>query len=310
MIELGSMLTGGFEKLRARPLISAMVCWMVSPLHLANLVTDLLLEWCRAGLPIALSSAPMTGSTSPVTLAGTLAQLIAEQLNGVVLMQLVRSGTPVFVGYIPGLADMRLGGYLGGAVEFGMMQAAAARLARHNGVPIYCSGGLSDSKVPDTQAGWEKMQTFLLLGVGGANFIHHAIGMLHNMSAVSINQAVIDNDIVGSAMRVLSGIEVSKDSLGVDAIQRVGPGGHFLGDEHTLKHMRSECYEPQIADRRNREAWEDRGATTTRERASQRVSRRFLKHTSRLHSQSLSCLRSITDFRLSRSRPDLRSTAA
>ena len=116
MIELGSMLTGGFEKLRARPLISAMVCWMVSPLHLANLVTDLLLEWCRAGLPIALSSAPMTGSTSPVTLAGTLAQLIAEQLNGVVLMQLVRSGTPVFVGYIPGLADMRLGGYLGGAV--------------------------------------------------------------------------------------------------------------------------------------------------------------------------------------------------
>ena len=146
--------------------------------------------------------------------------------------------------------------------------------------------------------------------MGGANFIHHAIGMLHNMSAVSINQAVIDNDIVGSGMRVLSGIEVSKDSLGVDAIQRVGPGGHFLGDEHTLKHMRSECYEPQIADRRNREAWEDRGATTTRERASQRVSRRFLKHTSRLHSQSLSLQRSITDFRLSRSRPDLRSTAA
>ena len=125
--------------------------------------------------------------------------------------------------------------------------------------------------LPDTQAGWEKMQTFLLAAMGGANFIHHAIAMLHNMSAVSLEQARIDNDIVGSAMRVLSGIEVSEGSLGVDAIQRVGPGGHFLGDEHTLKYMRSECYEPQIADRRNREAWEDRGATTTRERASQRV---------------------------------------
>jgi trimethylamine--corrinoid protein Co-methyltransferase len=273
VIEMGCLIAGGLAALQERPFISAIASWMVSPLHLDTGVTDTLIEWCKHGLPIALSSAPMAGSTSPVTLAGTLIQLNAEQLCGIVLSQLVRPGTPVLAGYIPGVADMRSGGYLGGAVEFGLMQAAAAQLAAYYRVPIYCSGGMTDSKVPDAQAGYEKMSTFLLAALAGANFIHHAIGMLADMSATALEQAVIDDEIVGMAMRVLRGLDVTADTVyeATEAIDRVGPGGHFLMDPHTLRFMRSEFFYPVIADRTNSATWEEKGRVDVRARATDRV---------------------------------------
>jgi trimethylamine--corrinoid protein Co-methyltransferase len=227
---------------------------------------------------VALSSAPMAGSTSPVTLAGSLVQLNAEQLSGIVLTQLVRPGTPVLAGYIPGVADMRSGGYLGGAVEFGMMQAAAAQLAHFYRVPIYCSGGMTDAKLPDAQAGYEKMATFLLAAMGGCNYIHHAFGMVTNMSAASLEQAVIDDEIVGMAMRVLRGIEVTEGSMAVEAIHRVGPGGHYLMDDHTVRFMRSELFPPPLADRQNRAMWEEAGKQDTRARAMARVEKLLQEH--------------------------------
>jgi trimethylamine--corrinoid protein Co-methyltransferase len=278
VVELATLIAGSLEELQTRPFVSAITSWMVSPLQLDTGVTDILIAWCRYGLPVALSSAPMAGSTSPVTLAGTLAQLNAEQLSGIVLTQLITPGTPVLAGYIPGIADMRTGGYLGGTVEFGIMQAAAAQMAHFYGVPIYCSGGMSDSKLPDAQAGSEKMATFLLAAMGGANYIHHAIGMLTNMSVASLEQAVIDDEVVGMAMRVLRGIEVSEESLGTEVIDRVGPGGHYLMDPHTLRHMRSELYYPPIADRQNRASWEVAGRLDARARAAARVAKLLAEH--------------------------------
>jgi trimethylamine--corrinoid protein Co-methyltransferase len=278
VIELGSLVAGGLEVLRERPFVSCITSWMVSPLHLDTSVTDILIEWCHQGLPLVLSSAPMAGSTSPVTLAGTLVQLNAEQLSGVVLCQLVRPGTPVLVGYIPGLADMRSGGYVGGAVEFGMMQAAAAQLAHFYRLPIYGSGGMTDSKLPDAQAGYEKMATLLLAAMGGCNYIHHAFGMITNMNAASLEQAVIDDEIVGMVMRALRGIELTDDSLAVEAIGRVGPGGHYLMDPHTLRFMRSELYHPALSDRQNRAAWEAGGSPDTRTRATARLENLMQAH--------------------------------
>jgi trimethylamine--corrinoid protein Co-methyltransferase len=278
VIEMAGLIAGGLDALIERPIVSCVTSWMVSPLHLDTGVTDILIEWCKHRLPLVLSSAPMAGSTSPVTLAGTLVQLNAEQLSGIVLTQLVQPGTPVLVGYIPGVADMRSGGYLGGAVEFGMMQAAAAQLAHFYRIPIYGSGGMTDSKLPDTQAGYEKMATLLLAAMGGCNFIHHAISMVTNMSVASLEQAVIDDEIVGMVMRVLRGVEVSDDSLGVEVINRVGPGGHYLMDAHTLQFMRPEFYYPHLSDRQNRPAWEAAGKQDTRARAIARVEEFLRKH--------------------------------
>jgi trimethylamine--corrinoid protein Co-methyltransferase len=278
VLEMAIIVAGGAEALRQRPIVSCITSWMVSPLHLDSGVTDILLEWCRHGLPLALSSAPMAGSTSPVTLAGTLVQLNAEQLSGVVLSQLVRPGTPVLAGYIPGLADMRSGGYLGGAVEFGIMQAAAAQLAHFYGVPIYGSGGMTDSKLPDAQAGYEKMATFLLAALGGCHYIHHALGMIKDMSTASLEQMVIDDEIVGLAMRALRGVEVNDEALAVEAIDRVGPGGHYLMDAHTLQFMRSEFFYPALAERSNRAAWEAAGKQDIRARAAARVAELLAAH--------------------------------
>ena len=278
VVELASLIAGGLEALRARPIVSAVTSWMVSPLHLDTGVTDILIEWCKHGLPVVLSSAPMAGSTSPVTLAGTLVQLNAEQLSGIVLTQLVRPGTPVLAGYIPGVVDLRSGGYLGGAVEFGMMQAAAAQLAHRYRVPIYGSGGMTDSKLPDVQAGYEKMATLMLAAMGGCNYIHHAVAMITNMNAASLEQAVLDDEMVGMAMRVLRGMDVTDDALAVDAIDRVGPGGHFLMDGHTLRFMRSELFHPLLADRQNRAAWELAGKKDSRARAAARATTLLREH--------------------------------
>jgi trimethylamine---corrinoid protein Co-methyltransferase len=280
VIEMGIMIAGSLEKLQQRPFFSAITCWMVSPLRLDTGVTNILLEWCKNGLPVALSSAPMAGSTSPVTLAGTLVQLNAEQLSGIVLTQLARPGTPVLAGYIPGLADMRSGGYLGGAVEFGMMQAGAAQLAHFYRVPIYASGGMSDSQVPDAQAGYEKMATLLLAAMAGCNFIHHAISMLANMSAASLEQAVIDDEVVGMVMRVLRGVAVTDDTLGIEAIQRVGPGGNYLLDPLTIQYMRSETFSPRLSSRQNPSAWQAGGKLDTRARATARAEKLLQGHQS------------------------------
>lgn len=145
-------------------------------------------------------------------------------------------------------------------------------------VPVYCSGGMTDAKLPDAQAGYEKMATFLLAAMGGANYIHHAIGMLTNMSATSLEQAVMDDEIVGMAMRVLRGVEVTENSVAVKAIRRVGPGGHYLTDPHTIHFMRSEFFYPPLADRQNRAAWEEGGKKDARVRAVARVEKLLQTH--------------------------------
>ena len=267
VFELGVLLAGSAEALRQRPFISCMTSWMISPLTFDPHVTDILTFWSKKGLPVALSSAPMAGSTSPITLAGTLTQLNAEQLAGIAYTQLVRKGAPVLAGYIPGQMNLRSGGYLGGTPEFALMQAGAAQLARFYDVPIYCSAGMTDSKIPDEQAGYEKMLTLLLTALSGASFIHHAVGMLENMNLVSYEQMVLDNDIVQMVKRVLAGIETSPAHLAVEAIQRVGPGSHYLEDEHTLQFMRQEYIAPPLSDRQNRANWQEAGALDSRARA-------------------------------------------
>jgi trimethylamine--corrinoid protein Co-methyltransferase len=261
VVAMCERVAGSPGALRARPLVSFITSWMVSPLKFATDVTTLLIEVCRQGIPIVLSAAPMAGSTSPVTLAGTLAQLNAEQLSGLVLTQLVNPGTPVIMGPIPATADMRSGKYLGGSVELGISNAAVTQLAHLYQVPIYNSAGMTDAKLPDIQAGMEKAQSAIQVALAGTNFIHHAAGMLEDMSTIAYEQFVIDNEMLGMTMRAVRGIEVDDDTLALDAIDRVGPGGHYLADEHTLRYMRTEHYYPSaVFDRQGRDEWEEDGS--------------------------------------------------
>jgi trimethylamine--corrinoid protein Co-methyltransferase len=267
-VEMCERIAGGAEALRQRPVVSFITSWMVSPLLFATDVTTLLIETCRQRIPVVLSAAPMAGSTAPVTLAGMLAQLTAEQLSGVVLAQLARRGAPLLIGPIPATADMKTGRYLAGSAEFGLTNAAMAQMAQFYHLPLYNSAGMTDAKIPDVQAGFEKAMSAVLAALAGSNFIHHAAGMLENMNTVAAEQFVIDNDLLGMTMRVLRGIEVNDEALALDVIDEVGPGGHYLTAQHTIRHMRSEFYYPSaVVDRQGREMWQQDGALDARERA-------------------------------------------
>lgn len=279
VVSMCERIVGGARTLRDRPIVSFITSWMVSPLKFSSAVGELLMEVCRLRMPVVLSAAPMAGATAPVTLAGMLAQLNAEQLAGLTLTQLAAEGCPVLVGPIPATADMRTGKYLGGAVELGMCNAAMAQLAQHYRLPIYNSAGMTDAKVADAQAGMEKAGSLIQVALSGANFIHHAAGMLEDMSTIAYEQFVLDNEMLGMAMRAVQGIEVSEETLALDVIDRVGPGGHFLMDEHTMRHMRSELFYPSpVFDRKKRERWEQDGASDAWERAREAALRILEEH--------------------------------
>ena len=267
------------DLIQQRPIVSFTNCWTVSPLRYAPETVEVLTEIVRQGIPVFTSSAPQAGATSPAALAGTLVQINAEELSGVVYTQLVRAGAPIVLGYVPSVADLRTGSFSGGAAEFALMNAAAAQLGQFYGLPVYNSSHLTDAKIPDIQAGYEKGITGTMAALAGSNYIHHAAGFLESLLTVAYEQYVIDDDINGSILRALRGIEVTDETLSVDVIDAVCKGeGHFLGSTQSLALMNSEYYYPHTADRRSRAAWEEAGALDMREAARRKAHHLLATH--------------------------------
>lgn len=277
VIKIGEAIMGSREALRKRPIFSMITCIM-SPLKLDAKYTELMLEVIQAGIPLATPPAPIAAMTSPITLAGTLAQVNVEALSGVLLAQIVNPGTPVLFSYVPTTADMRTMAFLFGAVENGIMNAAGAQLAQYYKLPMYATAGVTESKIPDVQSGYEKMSTSMLAALAGANYIHDAAGLIESGMTVAYEQYVIDDEINGMVMRAVRGLEVDEESLAVDVVKAVGPGGNFLAEQHTVDHMRSEFYLPQVADRNNRINWEAQGSLDGRARAKEIAQNILKKH--------------------------------
>jgi trimethylamine--corrinoid protein Co-methyltransferase len=272
VLEMAAMIAGGMDSLRERPFISFITCWTVSPLRYAPETVEVLTEVVRQEMPVILSSAPQSGATSPAALAGSLAQINAEELSGITYCQLVKPGTPVLLGYVPSVSDLRTGNFVGGAPEFALMHAAVAQLGQFYNLPVYNSSGLADSKIPDIQAGYEKGITSVTAALSGANYIHHSAGLLESMLTVAYEQYVIDDDINGAVMRMVRGIEVTDETLSLDVIAQVCQGdGHFLGTQQSLELMNSEYYYPHTGDRQRRADWEADGGLDMWQRARQRA---------------------------------------
>lgn len=262
VIEMAAEIAGGMDKLRDKPFIS-FIFSTISPLKFDDQGLRNLFKAARSGLPVAPSCAPISGATAPITLAGTIVQLNAEALAGVVLTQLINPGTPVLYSAVPTIMDMRLMAFLFGSVESGLMNAALAQLAQFYKLPLYSTGGISDSKEPDQQAGFEKGISCLLPALAGANFIHEAAGQLDAGMTISYAQYVIDNDINGYVLRAVRGIETDEESLALEVISAVGPGGNFLDQEQTVEKMRTEFYYPKAVNRMSYDSWEKVGRKNT-----------------------------------------------
>lgn len=262
VIEMAAEIAGGVDKLREKPFISFILS-TISPLKFDDQALRNLFKAASCGLPVAPSCAPISGATSPITLAGTIVQLNAEALAGVVLTQLINPGAPVLYSAVPTIMDMRSMTFLFGSVESGIMNAALAQLAQFYKLPLYSTGGISDSKEPDQQAGFEKGISCILPALAGANFIHEAAGQLDGGMTISYAQYVIDNDINGYVLRAVRGIETDDKVLSLEGILNVGPGGNFIDQELTVEKLRSEFYYPKAVNRMSYDGWEKAGKKDT-----------------------------------------------
>jgi trimethylamine--corrinoid protein Co-methyltransferase len=214
---------------------------------------------------------PLSGATSPITLAGTLVVECVDTLSGVMLTQLVNPGTPVLFGCVSSITDLKDMKYLAGAIEMGLINAGASQMAQFYKLPIYATAGMSDAKVNDAQSGYESAMTSLLVALAGGNFIHDAAGFLEFCMTASFDKLVIDNEIIGMIMRALEGIQVNDQTLAFDELKKVGPAGHFVSSRHTRRHMRTEQYFTHFSDRENRAVWEKQGKREARQRATEIV---------------------------------------
>ncbi len=204
---------------------------------------------------------------SPVTVAGTLAQLLAEALSGMAFAQLVRPGAPVVFGTFASSISMQSGAPTFGTPEPTQVLFAAAQLARRLGVPFRSGGSLCGSKLPDAQAAYESAQTLLPTLLAGVNFVLHAAGWLEGGLVSSYEKFVMDADQLGMMQVLGGGVDLSENGQAMDAVREVGPGSHYLGCAHTQANFESAFYRSSIADNNSYEQWEEEGSKDAYARA-------------------------------------------
>jgi trimethylamine---corrinoid protein Co-methyltransferase len=256
--KLLAVVAGGEEELRENPIFK-MSLSPISPLEYDADVCGALLAAAKLQIPVAILPAPMTGGTAPVTFAGALVQQNAELIVGLTITQLINPGTPVIFGPRLSVMDMRTGVAAWGT-EVGMVSACETQLAHLYGIPVDAYGLCSDSKIMDQQTGYEKAQNALLPALAGANWISGA-GSLESVIAASLEQLVIDDEILGTIFNVLSGFQIDEGTLALHVIDKVGPKGNFLSQLHTVEYTRKgEQYFPKISNRMGWEQWTEQGS--------------------------------------------------
>ncbi|MGQ9586870.1 MAG: trimethylamine methyltransferase family protein [Thermoplasmata archaeon] len=271
LIDMCLEVAGGEKELKRRPMLTATEC-PVPPLQHDRRPLKGITEFARHWLPVIIYSEPKAGATSPASLAGTLVVSNAEVLSGITITQLINPGAPVIYGSVATLMDMRTGSIAFGSPETGILAAATTQMARHYGIPNMTPGGRTDSKMPDVQAGYEKQRTALMAGLAGASLSNMA-GLLESNLVASYEQLIIDDEIIGTTERILGGIDFDADSLALDLIDKVGPGGTYLAQRHTMDRFRKEHYVPRVSDRSYYAGWVRSGSKQLREVARMKAKR-------------------------------------
>ena len=270
MYRMGVAVAGGEEAFKQRPMVLINML-AVSPLQWGKENLDSIVALAKVSCPMIIGSEPQGGTTGPAPLAGQVLLNVAETLAGITLAQLVQPSVPVMWGNVGSISDMRSGLFASGAVELGLINAAMNQMATFYRLPTYSTGGMSDSKISDAQAGVEKSLQILTVALAGGNYIHDAAGLMESCLLCSYEQYVIDNEMLGMVARILEGIKVTPETLSFDQIKEAGPRGNFMGLRHTLDHIKKEHYLPRLFDRSTYDTWEERGAKDIREVAREKA---------------------------------------
>jgi trimethylamine--corrinoid protein Co-methyltransferase len=262
-----------------RPICTFGGCPIVSPLRFGKDNAQVLVKLAQLGLVGDIAVAPQAGATSPAALAGTLAQTFAETLSCLCVMNLVRPGSPINFGMWPFISDLRTGAFSGGSGEEALVMSASAQLCNHFGFITSMACGMTDAKVMDAQAGYEKAITTTTLALTGTNLLAAYPGIVGSLLGQSFEGLVIDNDMFGNVHRLLRGIEVTDETLSYDVIKETVFGiGHYLGHPQTLELMQTEYLYPEVADRRTAGEWEATGKGDVTELAHEKVKSILARH--------------------------------
>ncbi len=272
-------IAGSREAFLARPFLSLNCNISVPPLRFDAESCEIAAEAVRFGIPLHSNTFGQMGASSPVTLAGSIAQTIAETLAGMIFAWALDPAAKVILGTRPMLTDLRTGAMSGGSAEGAIATAASVQMANYYRLPNSVIAGATDSKIADAQSGYEKSLTVTLAAQAGSNLITQASGMQASLMGCALESYVIDNDMLGVIMKSLAGIEVNDETLALQAINEVAHGeGHFLGRTETLERMQSDFVYPEIGDRRTINEWAADGSREIRSVAVDRTRQILQRH--------------------------------
>jgi trimethylamine--corrinoid protein Co-methyltransferase len=244
-----------------------------SPLTFDATMMGALEVYAKANQACIISPFIVGGAMAPVSVAGTLTQVFAEVTAGVAYSQLIRPGAPVIFGAFVTSIDMNSGAPTFGTPEASQITYGAGQLARRLGLPFRSGGSFTGSKLPDAQAGYETANSFNMALLAGVNFMLHSCGWLEGGLVASYEKFVMDADQLGTLHKMAAGIAVNEDSLALDAIREVGPGGHYLGCAHTQANFKSAFWRSQVFDYKPFETWAEEGGRDTQALATARVAK-------------------------------------
>jgi trimethylamine---corrinoid protein Co-methyltransferase len=234
-----------------------------SPMTFDGIMMGALEVYAKANQAAIISPFIVGGAMAPVTVAGTLTQVLAEVLAGVAYSQLVRKGAPVIAGAFVTSIDMNSGAPTFGTPEASLITYGAGQLVRRLGLPYRSAGGFCGSKLPDAQAAYESANSLNMGLLSGVNFMLHACGWLEGGLVSSFEKFVMDADQLGILHGLAKGVDVSENGQAMDAIREVGPGGHYLGCEHTQANFKSAFWRTELLDYKPYETWEEEGGRDT-----------------------------------------------
>ena len=252
MAELAAVCANGMDNLRKRPIFSVTVC-PISPLTLPTNTCDVIIEAAGLGLGISIIPMALSGGTSSATLAGTLVTHNAEVLSSIALAQLAKKGLPCTYSSTSTILDLRFGTSAIGSPEYGMINAALAKLAQYYRLPSWVGGGPSDSKVPDIQSGYEFTLSATMSALAGASIVFGS-GVLEQGLTIDYAKIIMDAEMIRMIQIAIRGMELSDEKLAMDVIHEVGHGGAYITHEHSLRSMRSQS-QTKLFDRRSRSDW-------------------------------------------------------
>ena len=273
-IEIAAAIVGGREKLRERPIFSMVIC-IISPLTYDEGMTEASIELAKAGIPVVLYPMPLAGETGPATLAGTMVVNNAEFLGGLVILEFASPGAPVVYAAGVGTVNFKTGTGIH-SPETGLMHLALNQLAHYYDLPNEVGNYGSASKLLDAQAGYERAVS-LIAHILTVPDIILGLGELEGGRITSPEALIIDNEIIDYALRFAQGLKVNDDTLAVDVIHKVGHGGTYLAEKHTLAHFR-ERWMSKVSDTSSFETWEKKGSKSMDEVAKEKIKEILATH--------------------------------